>query len=331
MDTSMAISNQPHTFVVGGHNVVINHQARDFTQEIINNNNNSPNIELSRDEEIGHGLVLSSDLIGVAILKYESARLYGIKDMTFLQDTLRDLTWGLMHDADGKQRTILEVAKLFEEESARLDNMDGVTEEIKSLVRNNLERSFVEASRRFIQESSDTSPWTMESINNFARNVIGNIEASGMNNKTKSLMLEGLNEVVSFRHSFIYNQKAMEVFGNFIGRSGIRKLDKETAKAISDSLMKDYNEKYRQQKDEYKAMLLASLNKFASQLPSAIMNLKNPIEDKILHTPDEENEDEKTIVKNINPDNPEDKYLSENTLEKTNANTDENPSLNYTV
>jgi len=321
MDISMAISNQANNYNVVGYKTADNLQARDFAQEIININKKSSNVEFSKDIEIGTGFILKSDLVGSAILSIKSIGIDSAKHM-ILHDVIRDITWGLTYDADGRQRSIIDTAKLFEEESVRLEDMDGITDEMRNLVRYNLEKGFVEATRRFIQESCDGTPygtaWSMDSVNNFARNVINNIQASNLDDKTKNLMLEGLNEVVSFRHSHIYNHKAMDVMGNFINRAGIRTLTNGEAKAISNSLMKEYNEKYRQQRDEYKTMLLESLNKFAPFSSSVDFKIENQNENNSFRIHEEDNADEEFLDETENPD------LSINSLDNSNISTENN-------
>jgi hypothetical protein len=174
MDISSVISQQPHNLVVGQPKVV--NYTQDFAQDII--------FEAE-----------AKSISDILSHKFRS-----------LDDGIHAVSNALSTKSN---RSLLEMAKIFENESLHIKNLTNITEKDRASRLELLEKGFAEAAYWLFFEPA-LSSHNMDFLVNFATNAAQNIDITGLKDETKNLLFEGLSRAVSGAFHSIQNKAINE-------------------------------------------------------------------------------------------------------------------------
>jgi hypothetical protein len=237
-----------------------------------------------------------------------SRALHGLRNggMDAASNSVREM---LMYSMDG-ERSLLEVAKYFEEQLSRLDNMTaddakrlGMSEDERALVRVALEKGLYQSARQLANFAIPLGS-EMETINKSAKNMIDNIMVSNLDDRTKSIILKATNDVVAHGQNFLRNRAVMDAVHNFIEQNFLALVTRDrkrftgeglkTIEEFSKTARNDFNEKHRGLIDGFNAMMYGALNSLNQPLFTNSIAMPKQNEDGLNRVSDEENEDEET-------------------------------------
>jgi hypothetical protein len=179
-----------------------------------------------------------------------------------------DITTSLQYSKEDGKRSIWDMARKFEEHSASLENNTGISQEQREFMQRLLEQGLAEAINRNFQASNADNKEVgrnLQSLKQVTQNAVSNILASGLNDKTKSVMLDGIDTAVSQMQSMIlrraYNDAALSHKHQTGGMT----------RSALELLVARINEANKQTRDDIKSIIDSSRNQLRKWQPSITM------------------------------------------------------------
>jgi hypothetical protein len=304
METPIIQGNAVNVQELAKHNNTERHyiaNADTAASQVINQGNSSTTLEVGRNVPINDNFIKSN-----MVFTSEAKNISDILALNFrsVDDGIRAVQNAL---AMNSNKSIYEMAKIFEDESALIKSLINISEDERDSRLHLLERGFAEASYWLFFEST-ISLNNMDSLVDFADNAAKNIDIIGLKDETKNLLFEGLSKAVTGSFNDIRNKAISAEITQYL----------ETIKQKNRYKLNIPDDEQTKQLRQYRAELF---NKYLEALKKLDwLSLDSPKmrkfdEDNLINTTDKEN----AIEKSANDD-------TSSEVSKTDDSSEETPS-----
>lgn len=218
-----------------------------------------------------------------------------------INSSINSLSFMLQVDANG-DRSLFDVAKLYEEESERVKGLTNITNKERELRLQALDSAFVETARFLYSTTTGADIGrNFDTLTGFVENAIQNLQVGGLSKKTQSLMVQAMDRTVTFYKTLILHEARDKMINQRMMQKGRRLSRKEIIDIDAQN-----NKNYKKQLDKIRDMLNNPFNQL-KWTPTVNSDEKGQNEDGLLNIADEENIDQE----NINEENTVEEASSE--------------------